>query len=244
MGSEKERVKMRNRSGVVPPRGSATIAIDLRQIGERLKKAREEQGLTQEQLGREVGVTRAAISQWEAGQVEATLSKLGAAAKRLETNLGRLLTGEEPRPARARGRAPSGAVPAVDGIITEMVDGDGMKSAAADDWWRLPPSVLRNLLCNPVGAKIFHMRGASMEPTINRGAYILVDVSQNTPHDGQVYVINNGISFVVKRLHIHRSAKDKQMVDLSADSSTHTTTLPISRVKIVGLVIAQLARPL
>jgi transcriptional regulator with XRE-family HTH domain len=220
--------------------------IGLRELGERLKQARIARGLTQEQLGLAVGVTRAAVSQWEAGQVQATLQNLQAAAESLQINLARFLSHDPnqhhvaPRPGRRSQPSP----PHYDGVVTEMTDADGSGSRTAGDWWRLPPQILRDLFCSEKGAKIFHVRGASMEPTINRGAYILVDISQSTPHDGQVYVIHNGITFVLKRLHIRRDAKRKALVDLSSDGSPRVTTLPMARVKIVGRVMAQLLRPL
>ena len=233
---------MGNRSGTVRKSDNRHVPLDLREIGERLKAARVASGLTQEELGVAVGVTRAAVSQWEAGQVQATLDKLQAAAARLQINLSRLLSGDETAAVKPRGRDRS--TPSLEGVITEMVDTDGIRSTTADDWWRLPPGLLRDLVCSASGAKIFQVRGDSMEPTINRNGYVLVDVSQSTPHDGQVYVIHNGISFVVKRLHIRRNEKRKALLELSSDGSSRATTLPLSRVKIVGRVVAQLARPL
>lgn len=219
--------------------------IGLRELGERLKRARVARGLTQEQLGLAVGVTRAAVSQWEAGQVQATLSNLQAAAESLQINLARFLSADvDHAPPPKAGRRSQASPPNFDGVVTEMTDADGSASRTAGDWWRLPPTILRDLFCSEKDAKIFYVRGASMEPTINRGAYVLVDVSQSTPHDGQVYVIHNGITFVLKRIHIRRDAKRKALIDLSSDGSPRVTTLPLARVKIVGRVLAQLARPL
>jgi transcriptional regulator with XRE-family HTH domain len=242
MGLKKERVKMRNLAGAAAVATEAarerSTSMNLRELGERLKRARVARGLTQEELGFAVGVSRAAVSQWEAGQVEATLSKLHAACERLQVNLGRVVLGDIDLP-----EGPAGRRRMAEGVVTELLDQAEVGSAQSPEWWRIPPAVLRDLLCSPTAAKIFQVRVASMEPTINRGAYVLIDISQNTPHDGQVYVINNGISLVLKRLHVRRD-KNKSLVDLSADGSPRVTTLPIARVKIVGRVIAQLARPI
>jgi transcriptional regulator with XRE-family HTH domain len=51
-------------------------------IGARIRQAREDQGWTQDQLAAEVGVSRSAVAQWEtgrAGQVTANLTRVSAA---------------------------------------------------------------------------------------------------------------------------------------------------------------------
>jgi transcriptional regulator with XRE-family HTH domain len=53
-----------------------------RDIGARIRTAREEQGWTQDQLAVEVGVSRSAVAQWEtgrAGQVTTNLTRVAAA---------------------------------------------------------------------------------------------------------------------------------------------------------------------
>jgi transcriptional regulator with XRE-family HTH domain len=52
-----------------------------RDIGARIRTAREEQGWTQDQLAVEVGVSRSAVAQWEtgrAGQVTTNLTRVAA----------------------------------------------------------------------------------------------------------------------------------------------------------------------
>jgi transcriptional regulator with XRE-family HTH domain len=53
-----------------------------RDIGARIRTAREEQGWTQDQLAENVGVSRSAVAQWEtgrAGQVTTNLTRVAAA---------------------------------------------------------------------------------------------------------------------------------------------------------------------
>jgi len=53
-----------------------------RDIGARIRKAREDQGWTQDQLAAAVGVSRSAVAQWEtgrAGQVTTNLTRVAAA---------------------------------------------------------------------------------------------------------------------------------------------------------------------
>ena len=55
-----------------------------RDIGARIRTAREEQGWTQDQLAEAVGVSRSAVAQWEtgrAGQVTGNLTRVAAARR-------------------------------------------------------------------------------------------------------------------------------------------------------------------
>src|SRR5271170_1097962 len=77
---------------------------DSQAIGERIRLARQERGLTQEQLAEAVGVTRSAVAQWEtgrAGQVTGNLSRIAAV---LEVGVGHLMFGDDkPAPQLATG---------------------------------------------------------------------------------------------------------------------------------------------
>jgi len=65
-------------------------------LGQRLKLARQAKQLSQTDIADVLKVSRAAVSQWEAGQVEARLSKLRQAAAYLQISPSWLLTGEGP----------------------------------------------------------------------------------------------------------------------------------------------------
>ncbi len=66
-----------------------------RDIGARIRAAREDQGWTQDQLAAAVGVSRSAVAQWEtgrAGQVTANLTRVAAA---LDIGVEQLMYGRE-----------------------------------------------------------------------------------------------------------------------------------------------------
>src|ERR1700761_9186792 len=70
-----------------------------RDIGNRIRQAREEQDWTQDQLADAVGVSRSAVAQWEtgrAGQVTANLTRVASA---LGTGVEHLMQGREKPPA-------------------------------------------------------------------------------------------------------------------------------------------------
>jgi transcriptional regulator with XRE-family HTH domain len=68
---------------------------DSQAIGDRIRQARQERNLTQEQLADAVGVTRSAVAQWEtgrAGQVTGNLSRIAAI---LEVGVEHLMFGDD-----------------------------------------------------------------------------------------------------------------------------------------------------
>jgi transcriptional regulator with XRE-family HTH domain len=71
------------------------------EIGTRVRAARRDRGLTQDELANLVGVSRSAVAQWEtgrAGQVTGNLSRIAGA---LEVNVEYLMFGDDKRAAGA-----------------------------------------------------------------------------------------------------------------------------------------------
>ena len=68
-------------------------------IGMRIRAARQNRGLTQDELADQVGVSRSAVAQWEtgrSGQVTGNLSRIAGA---LEVNVEYLMYGDDKRAA-------------------------------------------------------------------------------------------------------------------------------------------------
>ena len=63
-------------------------------VGERIQKVRKEKGITQEELAEKIGVKRAAISKYESGSIELTVSMLDKIAAALGTDLNSILDRE------------------------------------------------------------------------------------------------------------------------------------------------------
>lgn len=63
-------------------------------FGERLRAARERAGYTQEQLGLELGVGKAAVSAWENDNADPQISRLQTIRKLLKISLDMLVCGE------------------------------------------------------------------------------------------------------------------------------------------------------
>ena len=64
-------------------------------VGKNIKKAREEKGLTQEQLAEQLNVTRQAVSGWETEKTRPDIETLQKIAEILEVEIERLIYGKE-----------------------------------------------------------------------------------------------------------------------------------------------------
>lgn len=87
----------------IPP---VAYAIRMSTLGERIRQCREARGYSQEQLGKLLGVTKGAISQWELGGTKnvklATFLKL---IEVLQTSANYLVNGETAADATGRHKA-------------------------------------------------------------------------------------------------------------------------------------------
>ncbi len=64
-------------------------------VGKHIKKAREEKGLTQEQLAERLSVTRQAVSNWENEKTQPDIDTLHKISDTLEVDIERLIYGKE-----------------------------------------------------------------------------------------------------------------------------------------------------
>ncbi len=72
-------------------------------IGTRIRIARRDKGLTQDELADRVGVSRSAVAQWETGRTGQVTGNLARIAGALDVNVEYLMHGDDKRaPAEAR----------------------------------------------------------------------------------------------------------------------------------------------
>ena len=84
-------------------------------LGERIALLRKQAGLSQEQLGDKMGVSRQAVSKWESGQVNPDLQYIMALCRLFEVSADYLLFGEE-----RGGRETPALCPGCGGVITAL----------------------------------------------------------------------------------------------------------------------------
>jgi transcriptional regulator with XRE-family HTH domain len=73
-------------------------------IGTRIRTARRDHGLTQDELADQVGVSRSAVAQWETGRTGQVTGNLSRIAGALEVNVEYLMYGDDKRASQQVGQ--------------------------------------------------------------------------------------------------------------------------------------------
>lgn len=154
--------------------------------GEIIKKKRTEKGLTQEELGKLLGVNRAAINKWETGRVQnIKRSKILLLSEILGISPNELLSDAVPKNAQTRipvlGRVAAG-VP-----IEEIEDVIGYED-------------INNKMAECAEYFALKIKGDSMEPRIHDGDVVIVRLQPDAESGDVVIVTINGQDGVCKRL--------------------------------------------
>ncbi len=79
--------------------------MDMTKLGQFLQALRKEQGLTQEQLGQEIGVSGKTISRWETGTYMPPVDALLTLSERYGVTINELLSGQRIAPAEQAAKA-------------------------------------------------------------------------------------------------------------------------------------------
>lgn len=210
-------------------------------LSERIKKARKEADMTQEQLGDVCGVTRAAVSQWENGDTKSLkVDNLLKAARRLKKSFRWL----------AEGKGPEQEDPAADFESVPMVEsfyhggsGDGMSSdllprfmkslSFRRDWLEYEGLEAENL-------KVAMVHGDSMAPSLREADVILVDMSINTlqtVRNGSICAVTIDDKPLVKRIFKQELGGVLLRSDNSVYQDIALDQQSVDRLKIIGQVV-------
>lgn len=126
-------------------------------------------------------------------------------------------------------------------VTIDMVDataccGDGVENLPEKicGHWRLPLAEFKSLASgNPNDIKMLRVQGDSMQPTINEGDFVWVDISNNFVGSDGIYLIRMATGLAVKRLQAGLSN-----VVIKSDNPTYSDiTAEVGELKIVGRVV-------
>lgn len=223
-------------------------------LPDRIKAARDAKGLSQAALGKLIGVSRVAVTQWESGETAPTHGKLPAIADALGVSVSDLLSDDAPLPPPRPSRAapsPVARIPEVDvrggmgggglmALEVNHVDEYG-NTIAADNvkaTWELPSDYLRHeLRVSATKAYLVEVKGDSMEPTLTSGDRVMIDTADVVPAPGGVFAIWDGLGVVVKRLE-HVPMSDPPVVRIISDNPHHGTyERTLEEVRIIGRAV-------
>lgn len=209
-------------------------------IGEKVRAARKERGLTQGDLGKALGVVQSVVSDIENGKLKSW--PLHRAA--IQRALGKPRTYFEP--------VESDDLPETDvkDDLPEMVripeynvrlsagPGSFNDDEKIIDHWQFSRRYIENeLRVAPSNLGLVTVDGDSMYPTLWPGDRVMVDMSETNPAKGGVYAIFDSDATVVKRVE-RVPASEPPMVVLISDNKNHNQyRVPADLVTVIGRVV-------
>lgn len=175
--------------------------------GANIKRLREQHGLTQEQLGKMVDVSRSTITQWERGWTTPRMGNVQLLAGALGVSTADIIADELP-PSNAI--KPTTAKPAYAPLLGRVHAGKAQEPDVLQDAVPVPYEIIKR---HPQGY-FLQVEGDCMDNVYPEGCYILIDPEQR-PSNGSIAVVSiDGADYVMRRLY-----RGANTLILSPDSS-------------------------
>lgn len=175
--------------------------------GANIKRLREQHGLTQEQLGKMVDVSRSTITQWERGWTTPRMGNVQLLAGALGVSTADIIADELP-PSNAI--KPTTAKPAYAPLLGRVHAGKAQEPDVLQDAVPVPYEIIKR---HPQGY-FLQVEGDCMDNVYPEGCYILIDPEQR-PSNGSIAVVSiDEADYVMRRLY-----RGANTLILSPDSS-------------------------
>lgn len=158
-------------------------------IESRIRELRKNKSLTLRELAKKMSLTHTSISQWERGIALPKGKNLISLAKELGSSVEWILYGE-------RGSENNNTDVPFYAEISAAAGPGNVGVEAMNDIISLPEVFVEgksDLVC-------IRVSGDSMEPYINSGSIVTVDLNDKQIHDGKIYIIRNGDLVRIKML--------------------------------------------
>lgn len=178
-------------------------------VGERIKEARKERGMTQAQLGEVIGLKQSTIAEIEAGKLKSWPDH----AAKIARALGKPRTYFEPGLADSMELAPD--LPEVDlfqdyvpvDVLPTYAGAGGGGTGDADRVVALLPRALveDELKAKPSDLLVINVRGNSMEPLFFHGDQIVIDKRDTRPTQPGPFALLYADGYVVKNVEVLRA---------------------------------------
>lgn len=115
-------------------------------------------------------------------------------------------------------------------VVDETVENPGRAYHFRRSWIR------DKLKASPSQLRIMHVQGDSMIPTLNDGDAVLVDMSRKTPSPPGIFVLDDGMGLVAKRLE-HIPNSDPPAVRVISDNAVYGPyERTVDEVHVVGRI--------
>ena len=208
-------------------------------IGERIKAARKERGMTQGDLGKAVGVTQSVISEIEHGKLKSWPIHRVAIQRALGKNRSYFEPVESDEVPEVESSADLPEVVSIPEYDVRLSAGGGfiVDEETTRRHWPLPRFlVVDRLGLQPSQATVQEVIGDSMEPTLSTGDYVLIDLSDQRLGLPGIFAVWDGDALVCKRLERVPGSEPSE-VRLKSDNPLHGEyRVPEDRVRVIGRV--------
>lgn len=159
-----------------------------------IRRLREQRGLTQEQLGKMVDVSRSTITQWERGWTTPRMGNVQLLAGALGVSTADIIADELP-PSNAI--KPATPKPAYAPLLGRVHAGKAQEPDVLQDAVPVPYEIIKS---HPQGY-FLQVEGDCMDNVYPEGCYILIDPEQR-PSNGSIAVVSiDGADYVMRRLY-------------------------------------------
>lgn len=206
-------------------------------VGDRIIEARKAKDMTQLDLSKRLGVSRAAVGQWEINSTSPSIAKLEEVA---------MVLGVEPQWLAYASKAGEARVvyrnPERDNIqwVTEMTFGDSATDEVAGDKWGIPAEYLtRELRSSSANTILCEINSHAVEPEFEYGDKVFVDRDDRKPSPAGIFLFWDGIGMAFARMQALPGADP--MVRITQKGS-ESFEVPYSTVTIIGRVKGRLQR--
>lgn len=202
------------------------------EIADLIEKYRKMRNISQERLGKLLGVNRSTISRYASHEIPFPENKIITAAKALDIDYS-FLVGEELMPTKGKTM--------VKPLVGKIVAGQPLESYEVPEDIEIP----YNIGMKHPNGKLLEITGASMNRLFPEGQYVLIDPDE-TVYNGDVAAVRlNGTEYTVKRFY-----KLKNGIVLEPDSHEDnyhpiiiTNPMELEEVHIEGKVVWDMRNP-
>lgn len=206
-------------------------------VGERIIEARKAKDMTQLDLAKRLGISRAAVGQWEIDSTSPSISKLEEVAMILDVAPEWLAYNVKPGEARIVYRSPERDNMT---FIDELKFGESPEDLPAGEKWGIPAEYLtRELKMSLNGAALCTVNSHAIEPDVEFGDKAIIDRADTKPSPGGNFLYWDGIGFAFARM---QAIPGKSATVRISQKGGDTFELPLDEITIIGRVKGRFQR--
>lgn len=206
-------------------------------VGARIIEARKAKDMTQLDLAKRIGVSRAAVGQWEINSTSPSIAKLEEVAMVLGVEPQWLAYNVKPGEAHIVYRSPER-----DNIqwVTEMVFGDTIDDVEKGESWGIPGEYLRRELHADLdNTAICTVNSHAVEPDYEYGDKVFVDRSDTKPSPAGIFVFWDGIGMAFARMQAIPGKDPRVRIN---QNGSDAYDMPFGDISIIGRVKGRVQR--